>query len=94
MTEQTIGGTSFVRVDVPAVAESPGFTKLFSAGSIYCISPTTEELATGYQRANGSSPPITQYDLPEDVRNAIRAGRGLIEAAPSGISDGDYDEEY
>lgn len=43
--EQTVGGASFVRVDVPATNGRPAFSKLFGAGSIYCISPCTEETA-------------------------------------------------
>lgn len=45
VTEQAIGGASFVRVDVPAVNGSPAYTKLFGAAAIYSITPTTEELA-------------------------------------------------
>lgn len=41
LTEQTIGGCSFVRVDVPEVrTESetlPGFTKLYGQGAIYGV---------------------------------------------------------
>lgn len=46
LSEQVIGGASFVRVDVPEVDGKPGFTKLFGGAAIYAITPTTEEIAT------------------------------------------------
>ena len=49
ITEQVIGGSALIRVDVPEtksgeVTHAP-FTKLIGAGSIYMITPTTEEVA-------------------------------------------------
>jgi hypothetical protein len=46
LSEQALGGTSFVRVDVPDVDGQPGFTKFFGGSAIYAITPTTEEIAT------------------------------------------------
>lgn len=53
VSEQSLGGTSFVRVDVPEVTTKDGtklaaFSKLFGAGSIYCLSPCTEETARAF----------------------------------------------
>lgn len=52
VSEQAIGGVSFVRVDVPEVVAGdetlPAFTKLLGAGSIYAISPCTEETARAF----------------------------------------------
>lgn len=61
VTEQQIGGVSFIRVDVPEVPAGrmngtygvskdtlPAFTKLLGAASIYAISPCTEETAKAF----------------------------------------------
>ncbi len=45
VSEQSIGGCSFVRIDVPAVEEQPAFTKLFAQGVIFSITPTDEATA-------------------------------------------------
>ena len=45
VTEQQIGGASFIRVDVPELPDRAAFTKLLSPGSIFCITPTTEQVA-------------------------------------------------
>ena len=45
VTEQTIGGGSFIRIDVPAIGDKPAYTKLFGHGSIYSITPCSEEFA-------------------------------------------------
>lgn len=45
VTEQAVGGTSFVRVDVPEVGCCQPFTKLLGSGAIYAITITDEETA-------------------------------------------------
>lgn len=43
VSEQAIGGASFVRVDVPPVDGKNGYTKFFGGAAIYAITPTDEE---------------------------------------------------
>lgn len=45
VTEQAIGGGSFLRVDVPECSGQAAFTKFYGAAAIYAITPTSEELA-------------------------------------------------
>ena len=60
VTEQTIGGASFIRIDVPC---DPPATQLYAPGAIYCITPTTEQLAR--QVAQATAPrPIERWELP------------------------------
>jgi len=43
--QESIGGCSFVRVDVPAVVGIPAFTKILGQGAIFAITPMTEQAA-------------------------------------------------
>jgi len=45
LTEQSIGGAHFVRVDVPDVDGRSGFTKLYTQGAIYGITFVEETVA-------------------------------------------------
>jgi len=46
VSSQEVGGSSFVRVDVPVVNGRPGFTKLYGSNAIYAITITDEQTAT------------------------------------------------
>lgn len=63
VSEQSIGGSSFVRVDVPAVAELPAFTKLLGASSIFAITPCTEETARAFA-AQSRAKAFHEYEAP------------------------------
>jgi hypothetical protein len=43
--EVTVAGQGFLRIDIPAVKGREPVTQLYSPGSVYAITPTTEELA-------------------------------------------------
>jgi len=48
VTEQVIGGCSFVRVDVPECPGSQGFTRLLGNGAIYSITLVDEKTARAF----------------------------------------------
>ncbi len=71
ISEQQIGGASFVRIDVPGEQSTDASvaTQFYAPAAIYCITPTTEALAR--KVAVGSQPaPVTKWDLPPDRRLA------------------------
>ena len=45
VTEQVIGGCSFIRVDVPEMDHKPPFTRFYGQGAIYAMTPVSEEVA-------------------------------------------------
>lgn len=64
VSETTMAGGSFLRVDVPAREDQPGFTRFYRPEAIYCLSPITEALATkllDYYRPE----PVQRYELPQ-----------------------------
>lgn len=100
VTEQALGGASFVRVDVPESDGLPAFTKLLGAGSIYAITPCTEETAKAFacksrQRAFSTYeaprlPPPTGDRIQDDSVPVCKDCGGPVYACEC---DTDYDEE-
>lgn len=86
VTEQTVGGAAFVRVDVPESDGRPAFTKLFGAGSIYSISPVAEEIARAVAQELRREP-MSIYDLPDEIRERIRK-------PALGHVPGEHDDEF
>ncbi|MEO1616970.1 MAG: hypothetical protein AAFV88_14030 [Planctomycetota bacterium] len=64
VSEQTIAGKGFIRIDVPAVGDRLCFTKLLGTGSIYAISPVSEQVARAMCEQLRQAP-IAEYDLPK-----------------------------
>ena len=106
VTEQTIGGQAFVRVDVPAQEADededspavPAFSKLFGSGAIYCITPVDEQVCRAALKRNRSRP-LTVY-LPElypprETRRALAAALpGEGRCKPHGGENRDpYDDD-
>lgn len=79
VTEQTVAGAALIRVDVPEASGRPAYTKLLGAGSIYAITPCSEEIARA-RAAASTETPVSIYDLPDDWQAALQAGRQVLAA--------------
>lgn len=64
VTESTLAGGAFLRVDVPGFNGSGQFTRFFGPSAIYSISPITEEIARGLL-AHYRNEPVSRFDLPQ-----------------------------
>jgi len=72
VTEETLAGAGFIRVDVPEIAHDRNgqmlmhpiqpFTKLLAPGSIHSITPTSEETARAAAAALQRAP-VNAYDV-------------------------------
>jgi hypothetical protein len=64
VTEASIGGCSFLRVDVPDAEGGIQFTRYFGNGAIYSMTPVTEEVAR--RVGNGSAQaPVKPWEMPK-----------------------------
>lgn len=73
VTEQSVGGCSFVRVDVPETKKAPAFTKLYGNGAIYGISFVTEDVARAAAQSIRSEP-VSVYDIQALRQQALPVG--------------------
>ncbi len=64
VTEQAIGGCSFLRVDVPATDKDPAFTKCYGNAAVYAMTFVTEEIARAAANAYHVVP-VSVYEIPE-----------------------------
>jgi hypothetical protein len=86
VTEQSIGGCSFLRVDVPAFEGSAAFTKCYGNGAIYSMTFVTEEVARAAAKAYHVEP-VHVYEIPE-----LRQLR--LPSADDGSANGDDDGPF
>lgn len=63
LKEETICGKAMARIDVVNNEGVPIATQFYNPDSIYCITPTTQDVATAYG-ANHKPEPVTRWELP------------------------------
>ncbi len=73
VSEQTVAGQGFVRVDIPATKRQPAFSRLFGPSSIYSMTPVTEEVGKACAE-NFSAPPLNAYDIRDVIAKLPKPG--------------------
>jgi hypothetical protein len=61
VTDAVIGGGAFIRIDIPT-KDNGKITQFYSPNSVYCISPTTQEIAT-MVAINSQPEPVSRWEL-------------------------------
>jgi hypothetical protein len=67
ITEQAIGGETFIRVDVPTGPEAY-HTQLFGKGAIYSMRLTDEAIARAFAERSGERP-VSAYDVAQLIKD-------------------------
>ena len=63
VSEATLGGGAFLRVDVPAFNGSPAFTRFYNPKAVYSLNPVSEEVARGLMERYRAEP-VQRYEMP------------------------------
>lgn len=93
VSEASLAGGAFLRVDVPALGASPAFTRFFGPGAIYSINPVTEEVARGLMTVHRNEP-VSRFDLPQIADKVAPEPHRFTSASESfGPEDDQYDDE-
>jgi len=71
VTEQEIGGSKLIRIDVPG-ADGNVATQFYGSAAVYCMTPVAEELARKVARSYQPEP-VTRWDLPKQIEAPVRA---------------------
>lgn len=84
-------GVAMLRLDIPAVDEQPAATQFYGGTSIYCITPTTEEIARGIAEHNRPAP-VNRWELPEHRAIEALDPDDVVDCEIADDQDDDEDE--
>lgn len=88
LTEQEIGGKGFLRLDIPGEPTNkiPAATQLYNPTAVYCITPTTEDIARRVALRDRPAP-VSAWELPpaitaDEEADEVRAAAGFDDDGP------------
>ena len=64
VSEASLAGGAFLRVDVPSFDGEAAFTRFFSPGAVYSISPISETIARAMMEQYRNQP-VSRFELPQ-----------------------------
>lgn len=93
VSQDTSLGPALTRVDVPAVAGMPAFSKLLGAASIYAVTPLEEETAL-HMAASLQAQPLEEWSARRLVENMDRARAPQLAFDQADEDDDDHDDGW
>lgn len=90
VSEVRVAGTPFIKIDVPGPDKKTVATQLYSPGSVYAITPCSEEAAMVVAKLN-TPEPVTRWEIASAKRleaetparaSAISTGTGTLVVRP------------
>ena len=85
LKEEQVGGTSFLRLDVEDELGEAIATQFYSPSAVYCITPTTKDLAVRFAQ-NRFEGPVQRWELP-------KLAEGVAHPIDNGAFDIDDEED-
>jgi hypothetical protein len=94
VTEATLAGGAFVRLDVFTDGDKAQATQFYAPGAVYCITPTTEANARAFAVQNVPRP-VERWELPapKEPRSRDTAEPFAADIAGDDPNDADYDQD-
>lgn len=91
VTEETIAGQGFLRLDIPW---DPPATQYVSPSSVYCLTPTTEAIATQIAK-NCSARPVNEWEMPRQLPSSNPTREQMdraLEETDRDLADGEEED--
>ena len=69
-----VAGVGMIHLDVPDCDEGAVATQYYSPSSLYCLTPTTEEIARGFATRNRPAP-VARFELDPPTSKVVGRSR-------------------
>lgn len=92
VTEQTIGSSTFIRVDVPETETQPSFTRIINPSAIYAINPVTLDVMQ-HMANKIQNKPIEAWDIRQMQKKLLELSEAEIHENPKSGDWSTFDDD-